>query len=339
MFQSTYGVKNDHLDFAIDMQLLPERLRGFRQKYLVTWDIEALETIPDGDIQHVEAYQNICSVAVASNINADVKYFERESSDPTAAYKLVESFINHLFELENAYQELIPPEIAAAVSKLDEIITSHHFSKKQTREKALRTYLKQMYTLPCYAFNSGRYDLPCIIGLIYNYSKLHDCKMKTIKKGTSYMALTLTKTVGDRKAVITFRDVLNYTAPCSLSKYLKQWGSPLAKSIFPYSKYQSMEEMGQDKDFPSYDCFYSDLTQSNVPVEEYESSKAEFYRRKNLENDHPDKIHSMRDWLKYYNCLDVQPLVTAVNTSFEKFFMYFKIDPNMHLSLPTLAFK
>ena len=269
----------------------------------MAWDIEALETVPDGDIQLVEAYQNICSVAVSSNITPDTKYFERESPEPAAAYKLVEAFINHLFELEAAYQELIPPEIAEAISKLDQMITSHHFSKKQTREKALRSYLKKIYSLPCYAFNAGRYDVPCIIGLIYNYSKLHDCKMTTIKKGTSYMVLTLSKTVGDRKAQIDIRDTLQYTAPCSMAKYTKQWGAVLGKSIFPYTKYKSIQEMAEDTEFPNHECFYSELTQSNVSIEDYQESKAEFYRRKNLDSNHPDKINSMRDWLRHYNCL------------------------------------
>ena len=321
------------------MHLLPDCLRGFRQKYLVAWDIEALETIPDGDIQQVEAFQNICSVAVSSNLPVEDKYFERKSSDPADAYKLVEAFLDHLFDLEAAYQQLVPSEFADAISKLDAMITSHHFSKKQAREKALRSYLKQMYILPCYAYNAGRYDVPCIIGLIYNYSHVHGCTMNTIKKGTSYMTLTLTKLVGDRKATVAIRDTLQYTAPCPLAKYIKQWGSSLAKSIFPYSKYKSIEEMAEDTEFPSHECFFSELTQSNVSIEEYEESKTEFYRRKGLENDHPDKIHSMKDWLRYYNCLDVKPLVSAMSTSFEKFFHYFKIDPNMHLSLPTLAFK
>ena len=144
---------------------------------------------------------------------------------------------------------------------------------------------------------------------------------------------------GERKASITFRDVLNYTAPCRLTKYLKQWGSVLAKSIFPYSLYNSIEELENATDFPPYETFYSELTQSNVTQDEYDDAKAEFERRKQLPVNHPDHIKSMKCWLKYYNCLDTKPLVTAMENSFDKFFYYFKVDPNMHLSLPTLAFK
>ena len=153
------------------------------------------------------------------------------------------------------------------------------------------------------------------------------------------MALTLTRKLDERKSSITFRDTLNYTSPCRLSKYLKQWGAKLEKSIFPYSYYSSVEELQAALEFPPYEAFYSDLTQSNVDFAEYESAKQEFERRKALPVDHPDHMKSMLCWLKYYNCLDTAPLVQAMENSFDKFAFYFKVDPNMHLSLPSLAFK
>ena len=50
-------------------------------------------------------------------------------------------------------------------------------------------------------------------------------------------------------------------------------------------------------------------------------------------------MSTMLDWLHFYNCLDTMPLVEAMSTSFEKFHEYFDVDPNMALSLPSLAFK
>ena len=325
---------------AIKNGFLPETFLNYRQKYLVTWDIESLEQKPSIlEPERIEAFQNICSVSISSNLPVEDQYFVRESSEPEAASNLVTSFMDHLFKLEENYQEQLPKEIFEAIGKLDVSITSHQFSKRKLRLKAALNYLKQYSTLPVYAFNCSRYDIPCIIGLIYDYCSANKCSMNAIKRGTGYMALTVTKVVGDRKASITFRDVLNYTAPCRLSKYLKQWGSELAKSIFPYSLYNSIEEVEQATEFPPYEAFYSELTQSNVNREEYNDARNEFERRKRLPSNHPEKMNTMKDWLKYYNCLDTQPLVGAMENSFQKFFFYFKVDPNMHLSLPTLAFK
>ena len=58
----------------------------------------------------------------------------------------------------------------------------------------------------------------------------------------------------------------------------------------------------------------------------------------NLPPGHPDKIESMKCWLSYYNLVDVQPMVTAVENCFEAFRKYFFIDPMVHNSLPGLAY-
>ena len=80
-------------------------------------------------------------------------------------------------------------------------------------------------------------------------------KFDTIKKGTKYLYINLIR--GDQ--TIQFRDVLNYTAPCSLAEYLVQWGAKFKKSIFPYSLYKSVEELEAAVDFPRYEQFYSEL--------------------------------------------------------------------------------
>ena len=291
MIKKCYGGAQSPLESAVAMELLPEKFSNFRQKYFVTWNIESLEQKPAiHEESIVEALQNVVSISVSSNLPVDDQYFVRRSSEPEAATELIKNFIDHLFKLEEIFQELIPTEISEAIAKLNEMIISTNFSKTQLREKSILTYLKQFYTLPCYGFNSAKYDIPCIIGLIFNYCKVNDCELDTIKRGTTYMALTLSRKLDDRKSCFTFRDVLNYTAPCRLTKYLKQWGAELQKSIFPYSYYSSIEELEAAVDFPPHDAFYSDLTQSNVDISEYESSKSEFYRRRELPENHVDQI-------------------------------------------------
>lgn len=54
-------------------------------------------------------------------------------------------------------------------------------------------------------------------------------------------------------------------------------------------------------------------------------------------DNHPMKMKNMKCWLQKYNMLDVQPLVMAMEKSFECFFRYFGEDANTHQSLPGIA--
>ena len=50
-------------------------------------------------------------------------------------------------------------------------------------------------------------------------------------------------------------------------------------------------------------------------------------------------MKDFRCWLRYYNLADILPLTEAIENSFKKFNDFFKVDPVMHLGLPSLAFK
>ena len=116
------------------------------------------------------------------------------------------------------------------------------------------------------------------------------------------------------------------------------WGGTLHKSIFPYGAYKSVEELRSVTEFPSRDQFFSDLKQESVDREKYNLARDEFNRRKKLPIGHPDRMESMACWLRYYNLLDVKPLVEAITNSFDAFHSYFKVDGNQFHSLPSMAF-
>ena len=60
---------------------------------------------------------------------------------------------------------------------------------------------------------------------------------------------------------VVFKEVRHYTSPCNLDKFLKTWQAPAEKSVFPYQKYSSIEELEQSTEFPPIEDFYSDLKQ------------------------------------------------------------------------------
>lgn len=177
-----------------------------------------------------------------------------------------------------------------------------------------------------------------LIPYLYQFqSKYPDYNVKVLKRGTSYFNVTIQRQ--SDKATVSFRDVLNYTSPCNLDSYLRQWGAKCTKSIWPHGFFDSIEAIKSYENFPPKSAFYNTLKQVDVNDDDYRSAKNEFEKRKFLPNSHPLHIKTMACWLSHYNSLDVEPLVEALTNSFKKFHDLFSIDANMELSLPTIAFK
>ena len=107
----------------------------------------------------------------------------------------------------------------------------------------------------------GRFDLKVMLPGIMEHSKKFNVKIEAIKKTSSFFNLTLKKHDDDYIAVLSFRDVINYNAPCSLDSYLKTWNGEYSKSIFPYTFFKSVEELRTHSEFPSKEAFFNDLKQ------------------------------------------------------------------------------
>ena len=108
----------------------------------------------------------------------------------------------------------------------------------------------------------GKFDLKVLAPMIYKYAYDNEVTISCVKRDTNYQNMTLVKG-GDREQRISFKDVLNYTSPCTLDKFCKNWGSKLRKSIFPYSFYQSVEELKSATKFPPESAFFDILKQVN----------------------------------------------------------------------------
>ena len=127
--------------------------------------------------------------------------------------------------------------------------------------------------------------------MIYSYCGRNNIEASTIKRNGCYFTLSLIKK-GDRMQKIEFRDVLNFSSPTSLDRYLKQWNVALSKSIFPYSYYKSVEELSRATEFPPPEAFYNDLRNTEVDHNLYDIAKEEFNRRKNLPDNHKEKVNT-----------------------------------------------
>ena len=95
-----------------------------------------------------------------------------------------------------------------------------------------------------------------------SYKEKTGIKINILKKAASYFTVELIK---DEKLPtekrISFRDVRSYCPPCSLDTFLTSWEAPFSKSIFPYQRYGSVEELAQATDFPTKEDFFNSLKQ------------------------------------------------------------------------------
>ena len=114
--------------------------------------------------------------------------------------------------------------------------------------------------------------------------------MNVLVRSASYFMISTSKFV--------FKDAILFVAPCSLSTFLRQWNVKEKKSIFPHGKFNSIEEIRAQIEFPKYEDFYSSLKNENVPFELYLEAKTEYDRRLHLSACDSEKYNNFEDWLK-----------------------------------------
>ena len=150
--------------------------------------------------------------------------------------------------------------------------------------------------VPVTGFNSGSYDL----NLIKKYfaERLADTtnKVRVAKNGNKIMFLL---TSGFR-----FLDIINYLGPgTSYEKWVKAYECKTVKSWFPYEWFDRPEKL----DYPGlsdYMDWYSKLKGDFVlKLSEWKASQ-KLFREKGMK--------TFKDWLRYYNNLDVAPGLEAL---------------------------
>ena len=154
----SYGEPNNSLEMAIDHGILPAHFRNFRQKYLATFDLETLEQDPESFVEGQQAVHKVASIALGSNLPGTTdRVFIRDSSEPEDGQKMVDDFLDALFELEQKYQEMIPDEIKEALHSLADV-EENVFNVDRTQKQKLKRFLKNYHQLPVYGFNSGKWS-------------------------------------------------------------------------------------------------------------------------------------------------------------------------------------
>ena len=183
-------------------------------------------------------------------------------------------------------------------------------------EKKFHEYCSQLITL---GFNSSKYDLNLVkqsMAKIFNFQ----CSAKfTVKKNNSYVCLSTD--------LFKFLDVTQYLAPGhDYSSFLKSFHVQESKGYFPYEWFDNVNKLHYPS-LPSYEAFYSTLKGNNVLHLEYiqwlksggktvpKTGKEKYSDLLKLWQDR--NMVCFRDYLEFYNNLDVKPFCTAINKMLE----------------------
>ena len=342
--EKAYGDDKNIAVEIVDDGFAPEEFKEYRDFYLGSFDIETLEEktfleVPENGLV-AEADLRLLSIALGSNIPGFTeKCWIRKSSQPEEARTIVEKFVVACIKLRKRKLSLLPKYIFETQQKLEKraneladecagkgIKTSPELTKIL---KYIR-YISSLQNLSIFGFNSQRFDIPVIAGTLFRVLELSlFSPVNVLKKGASYFSVSC--------GGLIFKDALNFTSPCKLEKFLKNWEAPFSKSIWPYSLFGSVEEIRSTKLFPKRSEFYSELAGETVSKEDYAKAAWEFNRRRLLSKSHPDKIYSMAGWLRVYNLLDVTPLALALENCFRSYSEFFDVDPMLSHSLPGMA--
>jgi len=149
--------------------------------------------------------------------------------------------------------------------------------------------------VPVVGFNSGRYDLN-LIKTHFVGRLAQDTNIKVAKKANTTMFLITDK--------FRFLDIINYLGPgTSYASWIKAYGCVEQKSWFPYEWFDHIEKLNYPG-LPDYEHWFSKLKNEYLLTPEELKYCKNIFQEKGLA--------TFRDWLEYYNNLDVGPFIEAL---------------------------
>ncbi len=319
-------LKSEDIDVPDDMKFYPYRATFDFECYFESSD----RRTPSGKFK-VEARHIPLSASVASNVDGyeSPKTFITDGN----SQQLVDDMVQYLQEISRAGFELLNSSYTpvfeaidtkiAEVKSLTDTLGEKGVKKRINQLNRLREKVEQhISVLPVLGFNSGKYDINLIRQFLYRALWRTETISFVIKKGNSYQCI--------QTESLKFLDILNYLAPgYSYRQFVAAYGTEMAKGFFPYEWMTDLQKL-QVTQLPPHSAFYSKLTNSNITDEEYQYCQQVWTEQ---------GMTSMRDFLCWYNELDVLPFLKAVENMFN---FYQNLDVDMFkdaISVPGLTLR
>ena len=288
--------------------------------FVVTYDIECFlsrEGLPcNTPSRTFDSRHEPLSVSVCSNVpgyTEPVCFIRRV--DSSTAEEMIEEFVRYIYKISRRAEELtsrkfsgLYQRVQSAVARAaaaEKLFEDDGFSKPgvyRSREELcglLEQLDKHISSIPVVGFNSAKYDAPIMKGyMLRAIQDIEDEDFTFVVKRVN--SLTCVESRSFR-----FLDILNFIAPgFSYEKYIKAYGCSLSKGFFPYEWMDSLKKLDHPS-LPPRSAFYNALKGENISEEDYEVCQ-EAWRSGGMT--------TFRDFVKWYNDLDVAPFVQAIET-------------------------
>ena len=293
---------------------VPLKEREYR--YRIFYDCESI-LIPLNDSLNTpnvvfSQKHELVSIAFISNVPnfSYIQCYVRNEEQSTKDFvkyimKKLTKIANKSAQINKKKYEIYLFHLQQKINKLPE-----NSKKKNFLEKILISFMEYINQIPILAFNSKRYDLPLFLSELISFLAINDRNLpNVIKHNNEYKAILSKK--------FRFLDISNYLSPgISYAQYLKAFNIEENKFFFPYEYLTSISKL-KEETLPPHSAFYSSLKKTNISDEEYKLCQSvwEKYNMKTL-----------KDFLIYYNCLDVAPGLKAMEKHMDLLYKL-NVDP------------
>jgi hypothetical protein len=281
----------------------------FKYDYIVVYDLESIQVeLPleeDKKLKFIKEHVAV-SVSIASNIPGYEETKFILDRNPRELCK-------QMFE----YFDILAAEAARLMRiKFERLLNTVKDAKLLTQ---IKDYVD---VLPIVGFNSSFYD----IGLLFKDGFMEEILARSknpfvIKDGNRYKVI--------KTNTLMFLDQITYCAAgTSLSKFINAYDIEEKKGIFPYEWFDSYDKLDYLVKDLTINDFYSELKRSHISEEDFDNLM------KYCDENNIIYIHEL---LKWYNNLDVEPMLKACLKQ-KEFFYGFHLDMYKDgYSLPALA--
>ena len=202
-------------------------------------------------------------------------------------------------EINEELMELGKKEKAAESTGDSEVFTREDAMRQKHVLNARGKFQTYMRQIPVLGFNSSRFDINLVKQKLLLQLGLHATASNSeyvIKKGNAYIYIS--------SEHFKFLDILQFLVPGrSYASFLKAYGVNDEKGIIPYLWFDAVEKLDKTS-LPERECFSDTFKSEELSEDDYRGFLQVW-------EEHGMKM--FKDYLKWYNNLDVKPFVEAVS--------------------------
>lgn len=263
-------------------------------KKLIPASVSIATNVPGTSSDGWEFTKTRCFVSSGSPDDLIVSMYSYLSEISDMCFSFYERQFKQLLEdIDFTIEHLKQREVTAT-------FTGQPYSSKDLM-KARSQLVKWMRQHVVLGFNSARFDVPLILTYLVPYLLRNDMLItNTIKSGNGLFSFGTDKMI--------FLDILKYLGPgINYVSFLKAFNIKDEKLVFCYDAFDSLEMLDL-RSIPSHDAFFSELTQSNISVEQYQKA---------VERWNSQGMSTFRDFLVDYNNADTGPGLQAASAMWD----------------------